>query len=357
LRQAPSRILAVPDLPDQMPENRSQHENEIAAALATMGLLARDETFTVEPLSGGVSCDVWRVHTSGGLTLVIKQALPKLRVQADWHAPAARAHTEVEWLKLVAQIDSALVPNVIGEDITRHIFALEYLPPKTHPVWKTELAAGHADADFAAQVGAALARIHGATAGKPAIADRFAMQAQFYALRLEPYLLYTADRNPDVAARIRELAHSIANARIALMQGDVSPKNILCGPGGPVFLDAETAAYGDPAFDLAFCLNHLLLKCVWHPEFVQAYLRCFAALSKTYLRGVTWEAPSGIEARTAALLPALLLARVDGKSPVEYIQDPRDHDFVCGFARQHLQTVPTSLRAICGTWRTAVRDR
>ena len=139
------------------------------------------------------------------------------------------------------------------------MFATIYLPPKTNPVWKGELAAGRADPAFATQVGDALARIHAATAGRPAIEDQFGTQAQFLALRLEPYMLFTAERNPDVAARIRELAHTVAGARIALMHGDISPKNILCGSNGPVFLDAETAAYGDPAFDLAFCLNHLLL--------------------------------------------------------------------------------------------------
>ncbi len=53
-------------------------------------------------------------------------------------------------------------------------------------------------------------------------------------------------------------------AKIALVHGDVSPKKVPAGPRGPVFLDAECAWYGDPAFDLAFCLNHLLLKCLWN---------------------------------------------------------------------------------------------
>src|SRR6202012_5750727 len=106
-------------------------------------------------------------------------------------------------------------------------------------------------------------------------------------------------------------------ARIALMQGDISPKNILMGPKGPIFLDAETAWYGDPAFDLAFCLNHLLLKCLVAPDARSALTISFGTLAARYLDQVDWEAIEAVDARVASLLPGLLLARVDGKSPVE----------------------------------------
>src|SRR5205085_1381845 len=95
----------------------------------------------------------------------------------------------------------------------------------------------------------------------------------FFALRLEPYLLHAARAHPDCARPIEALSDFIERSRIALMHGDVSPKNILRGPDGPIFLDAETAAYGDPAFDFGFCLNHLLLKSVLLPSHVDALER------------------------------------------------------------------------------------
>ena len=134
------------------------------------------------------------------------------------------------------------------------------------------------------------------------------------------------------------------------MHGDVSPKNILAGPAGPVFLDAECAWWGDPAFDLAFCLNHLLLKCLWTPHAQAGFLACFDAMAATYRAGVAWEPADALEARVARLLPGLFLARVDGKSPVEYITTEADKNRVRRVARALLAAPPTRLDAIRQAW-------
>ena len=327
-------------------QTQTQYRETIAASLQRMNLMAASDAIAIAPLAGGVSCDVWRVRVGDGPEIVVKRALPKLRVAAEWRAPAERAGTEADWFNLVAGIDPRLVPEVLGEDRPHHIFAMEYLPPETHPLWKTALAEGRVDVAFARRVGETLAHIHAATAGREDIAHDFAHDTQFHALRLEPYLLHTAKEHGDVAPRIRSLVNSVADARIALMHGDVSPKNILVGPDGPVFLDAETACYGDPAFDLAFCLNHFLLKTVWHPEFRTAYIQSFGALAEAYLDTVTWEEPDDIRSRTAALLPALLLARIDGKSPVEYLTGDKDKAGVRAAAKAMLKRAPARLDAI-----------
>ena len=139
------------------------------------------------------------------------------------------------------------------------------------------------------------------------------------------------------------------------MHGDVSPKNILIGPDGPIFLDAECAWYGDPAFDLAFCLNHLLLKCLWTPPATAAFLRAFDALAETYLAGVRWEARAEVEARAAGLLPGLFLARVDGKSPVEYVTAEADRERVRRTARPLILHPPARLAAVREAWTDALR--
>src|SRR5947207_1259288 len=105
------------------------------------------------------------------------------------------------------------------------------------------------------------------------------------------------------------------------------------GRPGPVFLDAECAWYGDPAFDLAFCLNHLLLKCMLNRRAITRFLTCYDRFAETYLRAVNWELRDELEPRAACLLPALLLGRVDGKSPVEYITEEADKERVRKVAR------------------------
>jgi aminoglycoside phosphotransferase (APT) family kinase protein len=329
--------------------NLNDEYHDLKATLRCMGLIGKDESCAVRALPGGVSCDVFAVETDGR-RFCVKRALAKLRVAADWRAPPDRSHAEVAWMRLVAGIDPKWVPQILGEDRARHLFAMQYFPPETTPVWKSLLATGKTDAGFAARIGETVARIHAATAGREEIARAFANQAQFHALRLDAYLLHTAAKHPDVAETLRALAKSVANARIALMHGDMSPKNILCGPDGPVFLDAETCCYGDPAFDLAFCLNHLLLKAVWHPKHATDYAASFVALKDAYFAKADWEERAGLERRTAGLLSAFLLARIDGKSPVEYITSERDKAFVRTLAKEFLNDRRKTLDGMLARW-------
>ncbi|MGD8809309.1 MAG: aminoglycoside phosphotransferase family protein, partial [Gammaproteobacteria bacterium] len=307
------------------------------------------------PLTGGVSSDIWRLDLPDG-PVCIKRALPKLKVAADWQVPVIRSTYEVAWMETAARVDPRAVPRLLASSAEDGLFAMEYLDPDLFPQWKAELMAGRADAGFAAAVGRRLAAIHGATAGDPDIAARFDNDAIFHAIRLEPYLEATARAHPDLADRLAALVSVTAGTKHALVHGDVSPKNILTGPRGPVFLDAECAWYGDPAFDAAFCLNHMLLKCLHAPAVCADFLACFDALATAYLAGVDWEPAADIEARVAGLLPGLLLARVDGKSPVEYLNDPVQHDCVRRVARRFLETPVAVLRTIRETWAAAVAE-
>jgi aminoglycoside phosphotransferase (APT) family kinase protein len=318
-----------------------------------MGLAAPSTIRSMTSLSGGVSCDVYRVELDTK-TICVKRALPKLRVKADWRAPAERSSAEAAWLRLANKIVPGSAPEILGENAKRHVFAMEFFPPDDYPVWKSLLADGRIEPAFAEDVGRTIARIHNATTSDSTIAASFANDTQFAALRLDPFLRFVAEKHLDLADRLLALADGVAHARIALMHGDVSPKNILCGPNGPVFLDAETACYGDPAFDLAFCLTHLLLKCVWHPEWSDGYLACFERLVAGYRGEVGWEAPANVETRAAALVPALLLARVDGKSPAEYLTDENKRDFVRTESISLLPRVETNLDQIAEHWHRAI---
>jgi aminoglycoside phosphotransferase (APT) family kinase protein len=249
------------------------------------------------------------------------------------------------------------VPEPIASDTSRGILAMAYLDPARHPVWKRKLLDGDIEPDAATSVAGIVVRLHAASANNADVAARFATDAIFHAIRLEPYLLATAARHPDLASTLSALVERTAATRRALVHGDMSPKNILLGPRGPVLLDAECAWYGDPAFDAAFCLNHFLLKCVARRQWASGYLACFRAFADAYLGGVTWEPRDAIEARIASLLPALALARIDGKSPVEYLTAGHDREFVRGASRPLIARAPARLDDIAARWSAALESQ
>jgi aminoglycoside phosphotransferase (APT) family kinase protein len=323
--------------------------DSIVELLRRAGLCGAHEHPRAEALAGGVSSDIWRVDLAQG-PVCVKRALPRLRVAQVWEAPVERNRYEYEWFRIAG----AAAPEATPKVLCRHgdAFVMEYLDPARHPVWKSLLRQGHADPAFAAEVGRKLALIHASTAGNADVARLFATDAIFYAIRLEPYLVATAQAHPALADKLLHLVEVTARTKACLVHGDVSPKNILAGPRGPVFLDAECAWYGDPAFDLAFCLNHLLLKCLWVPSAADAFLACFDALSGAYLQAASFEA---VEARTAALLPGLLLARVDGKSPVEYVTEEAQKARVREVAGRFLRSRPDRLSEIREAWRESSR--
>jgi len=320
-----------------------------AEALAELGLIDRAPVTGV-PLAGGVSSDIWRVDTSRG-PLCAKRALAKLRVAADWQAPIARNVYEARWLEVANDAVPGAAPRLLGQHERLGVLAMDYLAPGAHRLWKDELRDGRADVRTARAVGATLARIHAYSAARRELASAFESDAIFYAIRLEPYLLATAERHPDLAGALEALVERTRVHRVAVVHGDVSPKNILLGARGPVFVDAECAWWGDPAFDLAFCLNHLLLKCLWTPAACAGFLACFDALAAAHLEAVDWEPREALERRAATLLPALLLARVDGKSPVEYLSDDRDRETVRRVARRFLRSPVGHLAAVALGWR------
>jgi aminoglycoside phosphotransferase (APT) family kinase protein len=306
-----------------------------------------------EPLTGGVSSEIWRIDLPG-FPICVKRALSKLRVSAEWQAPVERNRYEARWMRVANQAVPHAAPALLGQDEVTGTLAMVYLPADRYPLWKALLRDGLVDVDFAGRVAASLGRIHAVTATQPSLASEFPTDAIFFDIRLEPYLAHTGLVHPDLADRMQSLIGTTQGHKHALVHGDVSPKNILCGPDGPVFLDAECAWWGDPAFDLAFCLNHLMLKCLWVPAVRGALLDSFEAMTKAYLSAATWEPVAALEMRAAHLLPALFLARVDGKSPVEYIINDNQRDKVRRVARRLLFDPPDRLADVAQAWREEI---
>lgn len=319
-------------------------EDAAFALLERMGLRSPGEGVFVRPLTGGVSSNVFEVRIADR-RFCLKQALATLKVAKEWHAPIERVFAEIDWLKTAGDFAPGFAPRVLGVDRETATFAMEFLPPADHPNWKTEMMAGRVDPEFAGRMGERLGALHAATAKRPDLATTFATDDNFEALRIDPYLIETARNNPDLAGEIAAIVETTRTTGRALVHGDVSPKNILMGPMGPVLLDAECAWWGDPAFDLAFCLKHLLLKAVHLPAARPALFESYHRLADAHLRQVDWEAVDAIEARASGLLSALLLARVDGKSPVEYL-DAAARGSVRSAARALLAGAPARLAEV-----------
>ncbi len=287
--------------------------------LVAAGLIAATApTPPIEALTGGVSSNILRVELPSG-PVCVKQALPKLKVAKDWEAPTSRVFAEIDWLGTAQRIVPGCVPRVLGADRERGAFVMEYFGGRAN--WKAELLAGRIDVGVAERVATAVVSVHRATAGDPAVARSFRYDGTFFAIRLEPYLVEAARVHPDLATELIGLVHVTQTTPRALVHGDISPKNILLDGTMPVLLDAECAWYGDPAFDLAFLLNHMLLKAAHLPAHATRIGDLYQAICRVYLAGIDWEPAATFERRCARLLPGLLLARIDGKSPVEYLDD------------------------------------
>ncbi len=326
---------------------------KLQMVLMRSGLFQPGEPPVGTQLTGGVSSDIWRIETTER-TFCVKLALPKLKVQQDWFAPVERNRYEHRWYRTACNAVPGSAPKILAFDDEAMLFAMEFLPVETHPLWKERLLSGSVDPKFAGSVGRTLGKIHAATAGSQEVAETFATQGYFEKLRLDPYLRATGTRHPELVEALHRLADDTATQRIALVHGDVSPKNILIGPNGPVFLDAECAWYGDPAFDLAFCLNHLLLKTTVLPKRLKALRNSFDRLRSSYLAEVVWEHPDALEVRSAALLPGLFLARVDGKSPVEYIMEDHIREQVRRVAVPLILNSPTRLQTVAERWHSEI---
>jgi aminoglycoside phosphotransferase (APT) family kinase protein len=290
------------------------------ALVAELGLGPASAVRSVRPLTGGVASDIALVDL-GERRICAKFALAKLKVAEDWRAPIHRNRAEYAWLEAAGRIAPACVPRLYGRSEDLGGFAMEFISGEGVHIWKEALLAGAPDRGEGHAVARLLGAIHSASARLGFDAAAFRNRDDFHALRIEPYLVFTAGRHPDLAGRLNALARSLYASELALVHGDASPKNILFRAGAPILLDAECATMGDPAFDVAFCLNHLVLKAVHLPATRSRLIADVGAFWGAYAPLVDWEAPAALEARLAALLPALMLARVDGKSPVEYLDE------------------------------------
>jgi aminoglycoside phosphotransferase (APT) family kinase protein len=301
----------------------------------------------LSPLSGGVSSELYLVE-DGAEKFVVKRALAKLNVKDDWFADVNRNVTERNYLEYVGRMMPGVVPQLRFANPDAGYFGMEFLGGG-FANWKRMLLAGDCRTNHAELAGKILGEIHRRTSFNDTLAKQFDTIANFRQLRLHPYLLTTGERHPEFRELFFAEARRIEATREALVHGDFSPKNILICGDRMVLLDCEVAWYGEPAFDVAFLLNHFFLKSLHHAPNSFGLEQMIAAFWSAYAGESLNGTAAAMEPRLVPMLLMLLLARVDGKSPAEYLTPPTQQ-FIRDFVGKHLPSPPKSLADLSEIW-------
>lgn len=270
----------------------------------------------VMALPGGVSNDVYLIHSASG-DLVVKHPLPRLRVADEWRADTSRVVREGLALQTFGRLTPGCVPPVIDLDVDAEILTLAYAPSSWRD-WRAELLDGRAAEPWiAAELGRVAGTWHRATSDGTGVSPELVDQRSFRELRLDPYHGTVASRHLDLREPLEAVTDEL-RVGSCLVHGDFSPKNVLVGRDQLWVLDAEVAHVGDPVFDLAFLHSHLILKSVARPALGSALAACARAFDDSYA-ATSPETASSARGRLTRHLGALLLARVDGRSPADYL--------------------------------------
>lgn len=289
--------------------------NTVSEYLVDRGLLKSTVGVVVEELSGGVSNIVLSV-TDGEVDMVLKQALPELKVATRWVADQRRAIVEARAINLYNSISPKNVPVLMDCDPDKFTLVMERAP-RSSRVWKTELLSGIAQPRIGFVLGQILDSWH--LLGRSEVVQKSFLEAELFdQLRVTPFYRVVSQKNHHLSHRIQDLIVDLEDERSTIVHGDFSPKNILVDRDEDVYiLDFEVAHWGNPTFDLAFLLAHLL--CKYHQSSDEEIRGNILSLASSFLEGYRAAGanhPSDLLGWHTALIA---LARIEGQSPVNYL--------------------------------------
>jgi 5-methylthioribose kinase len=289
------------------------NENTVVDYLISRGVIESNEKVIVEELTGGVSNTVLSIK-SDTVDLVLKQALPVLKVAQHWEADPRRAVVEANALKLYNSITPYQVPNLVFLDPEAFVLIMERVP-RLCSVWRSDLLSGKFDFNVAEVLGNTLAKWHLFGEENYSKLQDFQEDELFEQLRIDPFYRFVASKNPTIQNSIQILIDELEQQRITLVHGDFSPKNIMVSESGSVYvLDFEVTHLGNPVFDLAFLLGHLMCKFFRAPEKDEKEIAEMAIRFTSSYQAIR-DLPESLAHHTALIS----LARVEGKSPVDYL--------------------------------------
>jgi aminoglycoside phosphotransferase (APT) family kinase protein len=314
-----------------------------------------DPNAHLRPLTGGVSSDIYLVE-DGDRRMVAKRALATLRVQEPWTADVSRNRVEMEALRFIGGLVPNVAPKLLVADPNKNYFVMEYFDARFLN-WKQLLLSGTCCDIHARIAGGTLGVLHRRTWGITALAAKLGQWKDFRQLRTAPYLEVLADKHPTIATAIAvQIDYLRDSPHKCLVHGDYSPKNILFCDSQLVVLDWEVAWFGEPAFDIAFLLNHLLLKAILHKQQAADLTHLALVAWRAYAENIGTENFNLVAPAVLQLLPLLMLARVDGKSPVEYLCEDIDKDMVRQFALKSIFKRWSSMEEFCAAYTEFIKD-
>lgn len=312
--------------------------------LVDQEVIANVSEVQIRQLLGGVSNRVLLVEFSDDKEpWVLKQAREQLDVEQPWFCSVTRVLREMDVLQISNRMLSdkthtltchSGVPEILFEDRENYVYAMTAMQDSARE-WKRDLLSGELDAEVFKSVGWLLGTLHSESWEDSDIAEQVGDRGFFEELRIDPYYRQIARVHPALLGAVDGLVADLAGHRQCLVHGDYSPKNILVGDAEVtrvMLLDFEVGHYGDPAFDLGFFLTHLVIKSIHQPCLAGQYAKMAQLFIDEYQRVLLPRVGAAviaeIERRSCKNLGACLVARVDGKSPVEYLSDPEQQEIV-----------------------------
>ena len=298
-------------------------EDTVLSYLIEKGIITAKDQAEVEVLTGGVSNVVLAI-TTAEKKLVLKQALAELKVAEKWEADQRRAIVEANAIALFHKLSPDQVPNLVFLDPDRFILILDRVPVGS-TVWKTDLLDGVINPDVAAVLGTTLASWHNFGEKDKEARLQFMEDSLFEQLRVDPFYRFVAAKNENLKPVISKLIGELEGDKTTIVHGDFSPKNIMVGMDEQVYiLDFEVTHVGNPVFDLAFLLAHLLCKLFRTNESLEE--KMLIASAQRFISA--YEEIRSISNSLPLHTALIALARVEGKSPVNYLDESKQAQLV-----------------------------
>lgn len=302
------------------------NKEELTEYLKAKELINEADGYSINYCNGGVSGTVAFVY-AGDKPMIIKQALAQLKTKEIWFCDPTRMKIEYESNTIYNQLMPENAPKVYFYDDVNYIYGRE-AAPESCTMWKADLLSGLLDFEAARKVIESLVIVHNACAKDTNIETIFGDKKVFYELRISPYIEFIVGKYPQLSEFAKPICYDLMNCSISLVHGDFSPKNILIDGRKICILDYEVAHYGHPAFDLAFFSNHFILKAIKNKQWAAAYINMLTYMLAIYFENMDYMDKKQLETFFVKTLSLLMIARVDGKSPAEYITEVSDKELI-----------------------------